>query len=256
MTAHPLISDSPQMRVLVIQPDPQCPLDRLAPHFYDAGMRVRVVQPFKGEAIPEFVDEDALVILGGDMSSLDDATYSWLGDIRAIIVRASMRRVPTLGICLGAQLMAQAFGGLVSRGSHGLEAGVIRVTWQPAAVNDLLMEGLPNPLLVGSFHGDTIVKLPPGSEWLGSTDQYRHQAFRVGDRAWGVQFHPELSLDGFRRWLPLVDEGDVTGMQKARQGLMDFESYDATVDVHTQALLKRFIGLVGSEKVPRSLPFV
>ncbi|WP_284762084.1 type 1 glutamine amidotransferase [Arthrobacter sp. efr-133-R2A-63] len=232
------------IEVLVIQPDPHCPLDRFASWLSDEGITARVVQPFNHDTIPHKIEEDALVVLGGDMSSLDDHVYSWLADIRNLIVDASGNRKPTLGICLGAQLMAQAFGGTVTRGDQGLEAGVVRVDWQAAAAKDQLVGGLPRPFLAGSMHGDVIAQLPPSAVWLGMSDQYPHQVFRMGDMSWGVQFHPELSPDSYRQWLTLVDDNDPLALQRAGQGMSELEQQDETVTAHTEALARRFSGLV------------
>jgi GMP synthase (glutamine-hydrolysing) len=178
------------------------------------------------------------------MSSLDDHVYSWLSDIRCLITDAASQRKPTLGICLGAQLMAQAFGGNVTRGDQGLEAGVVRVSLRPEAAEDPLMAGLPDPFLVGAMHGDMIAQLPDSAVWLGMTTQYPHQAFRVGDASWGVQFHPELSPAVYRQWLSLVNGNDTISVERAGRGMKEFEKQDRTVVVHTESLARRFAELV------------
>ena len=233
-----------QLRALVIQPDAFCPLDRFGPWLREEGITLRVIQPYNGDILPESVQEDALVVLGGDMSSLDDHVYSWLSDIRRLITDAAGQQKPTLGICLGAQLMAQAFGGTVTRGDQGLEAGVVRVSLRPEAAEDPLMTGLPDPFLVGAMHGDIIAQLPDSAVWLGMTTQYPHQAFRVGDVSWGVQFHPELSPTGYRQWLSLVDGNDPLALERAVHGMKEFEKQDQTVAVHTENLARRFAELV------------
>lgn len=146
MTYEPDLSqDSGGLQALVIQPDPDCPIDRIGPWLHNEGITTRTIQPFRGELIPEVFQEDALVVLGGNMSSLDDHAYSWLSDIRRILADAASRAKPTLGICLGAQLMAQAFGGTVTKGDQGLEAGVAEVSLRAEAAEDQLMAGLPDP---------------------------------------------------------------------------------------------------------------
>lgn len=233
-------------RVLVIQPDPYCPMDRFGSRLNDDGIASRTIRPFDGDVIPETVEEDALVVLGGDMSSLDDHLYSWLADIRRLFAGAATRGKPSLGICLGGQLMTQAFGGTVARGDRGLEAGVVRVSWRPEAADDLLIGGMPDPFLVGSMHGDMIDKLPPSAIWLGMTELYPHQAFRVGGLSWGVQFHPELSRAGYRKWLSLVNADDTVAVERADRGMTDFEQYDDLVAAHTEVLAHRFTSLVRS----------
>ena len=245
MTFQPDLSrDAGALQALVIQPDPYCPIDRLGRWLHDEGITTRIVQPFNGDVIPERLQEDALVVLGGDMSSLDDHVYNWLAHVRSLMAAAASQRKPTLGICLGAQLMAQTFGGTVTRGDQGLEAGVVEVALRAEAGEDPLMAGLPAPFFAGAMHGDMIDQLPPSAVWLGMTAQYPHQAFRVGEMSWGVQFHPELSPAVYRRWLSLVDENDAVAMERAGLGLQAFEGQDRIVREHTEAMARRFAHLV------------
>jgi GMP synthase-like glutamine amidotransferase len=135
---------------------------------------------------------DALVVMGGAMGVPDaTTTHTWLNDDFALLRDAVGRGVPVLGVCLGAQLLAAACGGLVERGRTGPEAGVRRVHLTPAAEADPLLYGLPPIVEAVQWHWDEIVTLPPGSAHLAASPQYPHQAFRVGANAWGVQFHPE-----------------------------------------------------------------
>ncbi|WP_284976718.1 type 1 glutamine amidotransferase [Arthrobacter sp. efr-133-TYG-104] len=245
MTYEPDLSpDTEGLQALVIQPDPYCPIDRLGPWLHDEGITTRTIQPFKGEVIPDSIQQDALVVLGGDMSSLDDHVYPWLSDIRRVVADAASRRKPTLGICLGAQLMAQTFGGTVTKGDRGLEAGVAQISWRAEAAQDQLMAGLPDPFFAGAMHRDMISQLPASAVWLGVTAQYPYQAFRVGEMSWGVQFHPELSPAVYRQWLTLINQTDVVTKERADRGMKAFENQDRIVREHTEALARRFAYLV------------
>lgn len=194
-------------RILVVQPDPRAGLDRFGPWLRDAALTPRVVRPFLGEPVPRSAaSDDGLVVLGGSMSATDDAELPWLGDVKGLLRTAVAEEVPTLGICLGAQLLADALGGEVRRGEAGLESGVVEVAWCRAAADDDLLGQLPRPLLVGAMHEDAVVRLPEGAVLLGTGVTYPHQAFRIG-RAWGVQFHPEISPQTFRGWREVVAPG-------------------------------------------------
>ena len=140
--------------------------------------------------------------------------------------------------------MAQTFGGTVARGDQGLEAGVVEVALRPDAAEDPLMAGLPNPFFGGAMHGDMIDQLPPSAVWLGMTAQYPHQAFRVGEMSWGVQFHPEISPVVYRQWLSLVKENDTVAVERAGRGMKAFENQDQIVREHTEAMARRFAHLV------------
>lgn len=186
-------------RVLVVQHEDVCPLDRLGTWLGEAGVQVELCRPYAGDRVPDSVAQDGLIVLGGHMGAYDDDLAPWLPATRRLLARAAAAATPTLGICLGAQLLAVACGGLVEVGRAGIEAGVVDVGWRDEAVDDLLFgdEASARP----SMHLDAVVRLPRGAAWLGATAQYPHQAFRVGGRAWGVQFHPEVSLPIFTAWV-------------------------------------------------------
>ena len=210
-------------RVLVIQPDPIAPLDRFQPWFEAQDLTVDLVQPFDGEALPPRLEHEALLVLGGSMSALHDSEFPWLEDIRRLFRDAVEQRRPALGICLGAQLMAQAFGGTVAKGESGVEAGVVDVRLCPEARNDVLLALMPDPFPSGAMHADSITQLPSGATCLGSSGQYAHQAFRYGTCAWGVQFHPEVSLSTYNSWIDVIADEGPEALDRVRQGATQLE---------------------------------
>jgi GMP synthase (glutamine-hydrolysing) len=236
--------DSMRARLLVVQPDPQDPLDRFAGLLTDAGLAVRVVRPFAGETLPDSLEEDGLLVLGGRMSVVDDDEYPWLADIRRLLCHAADLPRPALGICLGGQLLAQTFGGTVTVGDCGLEAGIVRIGWRPEARADALFANLPAPFLAGALHDDMVKTLPEISAWLGYSDMYPHQAFRVGRCAWGVQFHPEVSLAGYREWVSARGGTDPVALRRMRRGAADFQQLDDDVVTGISVLARRFADLV------------
>ncbi len=185
-------------RVVVIQNVPHDPIGRLATWL--DGIELEIVRPYAGDAVPGRAP-DGLIVLGGSMSATDDHPTTWLPEVQRLLAGAVAGAVPTLGICLGAQLLAVACGGRVEQSAApGRESGVIDVTWRAAATDDLLVAGLPDPFPAPSWHVDAVSELPAGAIWLGESAMYPHQAFRVGECAWGLQFHPEVSLADYRNW--------------------------------------------------------
>jgi GMP synthase (glutamine-hydrolysing) len=142
-------------------------------------------------------EADLCVVLGGPIGVYETSTYPFLHEEIAALQRRMQARRPTLGVCLGAQLMAQAAGGRVYPG-HAKEIGWSSLT--------LTAQGQHTPLkhLQGAavlhWHGDTF-ELPPDAQRLASSELYANQALRIGPHALGLQFHPEVQAHTFERWL-------------------------------------------------------
>jgi GMP synthase-like glutamine amidotransferase len=190
------------VRLLVVQHETVAGLGRLRPHL-EAAAELDERRPDLADPLPETLDDhDGLVVLGGAVAAWEDERAPWLPATRALMVRAVDERVPLLGICLGAQLLAHATGGRVERGAAGIEAGVSTITPTADAAGDPLMAALPAQGYQGpQGHSDAVTALPPGAVLLATGEQYRHQAFRVGATAWGVQYHPEVTEADFTAWM-------------------------------------------------------
>ncbi|HEU4403417.1 MAG TPA: gamma-glutamyl-gamma-aminobutyrate hydrolase family protein [Candidatus Polarisedimenticolia bacterium] len=111
--------------------------------------------------------------------------------------------VPVLGVCFGCQILVQALGGRVVLNPEGWEIGAVEVRLSAACREDALFAGIPSPMPVLATHEDRIERLPPGAVPLAGNDGTPVQAFRVGERVWGVQFHPEATPAILRRLIRL-----------------------------------------------------
>lgn len=166
-----------------------------------AGVDLIVCRPWAGEPLPaDLTGFDALVVMGGPQQAYDDTSAPWLAATKALLGRAVREDLPVLGICLGAQLLAEATGGRVVPGAEGPEVGARLVAKRDAAGDDPIFGELPLAPVVVQWHWDAIVDLPPGALLLASSPRYAHQAFRVGARAYGLQFHIETPPDMVRAW--------------------------------------------------------
>jgi GMP synthase-like glutamine amidotransferase len=177
--------------VLVVQVSPSDPVGRLGEWLIAAGVEYDVVpqpRPLDGYG--------GLVVLGGPQSATDDD----VAPFRQLLRDAVSAEVPTLGICLGAQLLAVAHGGRVERNPEGPEVGAQLVAKRAAAATDPLFGALPITPDVIQWHFDAITTLPPGAVQLASSPLCEHQAFRLGRLAWGVQFHIETTPQMVREW--------------------------------------------------------
>ena len=211
---------APQGVITVIQHADDIPLDRFADWFGD-GVQARVVRPDLGEDVPASAAEvgDGLVVLGGERSAYDDDAWPWLPATRTLLASAARSGVPTLAICLGAQLLAVAGGGRVQVAAPpGVEAGAVQVRWRPEAATDAIVSGLvaasSGSTVLPTLHGDSVVELPAGAVWLGSSSMYPFQAFRWGS-AWGLQFHPEASPATVAHWARQTPGADAEAVESA-----------------------------------------
>ena len=189
-------------RVLVVVPSETDPPARLGEWLRDAGLDLDERHLGTGDTLPEGLDGfDGLVVLGGPQSALDDETTSpELGDVRRVLQRALDADLPTLAICLGAQLLADVGGGTVRPGVDGPEVGATLVAKRDAADADPVFGPLPLSPDVLQWHHDEISELPPGATLLAGNPFYAHQAFRVGRHVYGLQFHIEPTPEIVRQW--------------------------------------------------------
>jgi GMP synthase-like glutamine amidotransferase len=167
-----------------------------------AGVAVDLRRTYAGDEIPAtMLGYHGLVVMGGPMSAESDDGFPTRPAELGLITHAIDSGIPTLGVCLGAQLLALAGGAHVYVGVQGPEIGWAPVELSHNCQGDALFGGLPQKLTVLHWHGDTF-DLPTGAELLISNDMYANQAFRLGEMAWGVQFHLEVTgqaVEGFLR---------------------------------------------------------
>ncbi|MCZ4354409.1 type 1 glutamine amidotransferase [Roseovarius aestuarii] len=159
-----------------------------------------IVRLHRGEIIPDLALFDAMLVMGGPMDVWEEDTHPWLvAEKRAIANWVGTGR-PYLGVCLGHQLLVEAMGGRCRKMDRP-EVGVFPIQLSEAGLVAPIFTGLPNPLRVMQWHGVEADVLPADTTLLASNAACRAQAIRVGTRAWGVQFHPEIDEGLLSFWM-------------------------------------------------------
>jgi GMP synthase (glutamine-hydrolysing) len=190
-------------KLLVFQHVASEPLGHLDRLLRESGCRIRYVN-FGREptAQPDVRRYDGIVVLGGPMNVDQSATHAHLATEIAAIHEAVTAGKPVLGICLGGQLLAAAMGGTVQPNPVP-EIGWYRLHVRPQAHHDPLFRHFERtPRHVFQWHAYTF-EPPPGAVPLAWTRSCRQQAYRIGDHAWGMQFHLEADAALIQRWLHL-----------------------------------------------------
>lgn len=171
------------------------------------------------EPLPENCDPDLLIVLGGPVGVQDAKEYPFIhAELQLLQARLQQRR-PTLGICLGAQLMAQALGASVAANATR-EIGWQPVQLTPAGRESALRHLGSERTAVFHWHSDNF-ELPPSADLLASTPGCPNQAFRIGRNILGLQFHPEVSASGLQTWYvghhrALASQQDLSASQLRR----------------------------------------
>ena len=163
----------------------------------ERGLELARVEVDEGEPLPTRRDFDAIVAMGGPMSANDEDGLPWLAREKALIAESVRAGTPFWGVCLGVQLLASSLGARVYRGQLP-EVGVLPVELTDEALADPVFSALPRSFPTLQWHGDTF-DLPAGAVRLAGSPAYPNQAFRF-ERAYGVQFHLEVSPAMAREW--------------------------------------------------------
>jgi GMP synthase (glutamine-hydrolysing) len=187
-------------RLLVVEHEPACPPAHLGTWLGDAGAVLEVCRPWAGEEVPGLAGYDAFMILGGSMGANDDATHPWLSTVKDRVREAADAGVPTLGVCLGHQLIAVALGGTVEANPRGQQVGLYDVGWLPEARDDQLVSGLPPSMRGIQWNTDLVTALPDGAVALAETAEGELQIARFAPTVWGVQPHPEADEPVLQSW--------------------------------------------------------
>ncbi len=235
MTAH----------VLVVEHQASCPPHLVGRWLEEVGCTLSVCRPYAGDALPALTSYDGVLVMGGDMGAYDDDRAPWLAPLKASIRDAVAAGTPMLGICLGHQVIAVALGGKVAKNPRGQTVGLQPVGWSEDAAADEWAGGRTGEEMVMHWNNDIVSELPEGGVVLARTPGGEVQVARFGERAWGIQAHPEVDTDVVTGWAA-EDRDDLValGLDEAvvLAGIKDAE---AALETQWRPLVQRFAGIAG-----------
>ena len=159
----------------------------------------------QADGLPAEPEQFAGVVLTGSHSMVSERE-PWSEALVPWLQAAVQAGTPVLGICYGHQLLAHALGGEVTHHPDGVEIGTVTVERHAASASDPLLGALPERFAAQAVHWQSVRRLPANAVLLAGSAHEAHHAFRVGERAWGVQFHPEFSHEALRAYLDGLGE--------------------------------------------------
>lgn len=201
------MSDARTPRVLVIEHEWDVDLGLIAGRLDNAGVAADIVGPDREREIPAGLDGyDGLIVLGGKMDPVDDEGCPWLPHVRRLLQDAVRARLPTMGVCLGAQLLGMAVGGRARLIPTGPEVGLFQMRPTAAAESDPLLRHLgADGRRALAWHWWEVTDLPTAYldepiTVLAESDACPVHAFTVGESVWGIQFHLEALGPTAKAW--------------------------------------------------------
>lgn len=200
-------------------------------------------RPWDDNALPTTDAADALIVFGGEQAATDDHTHPYLPRLADLMAAYTATGKPVLGICLGSQLLARAFGAENHLGTAP-EFGWLDVTLTDAGRADPVLSQVPDTFPIFQWHSDTF-SLPQGAIHLAHSATARHQAFRIGRATYGTQFHFEASRPVVRDWsqtFPDLTERMSPGWSQAHPDLELTRGAEA--DAHGLALARAWVALI------------
>jgi len=231
-------------RVLVVQHEDDCPPALLGRWLVEDGVDLDVRRPYAGDELPaDLAEHDGLLVLGGPMDADQDADFAWLAPTRALIRDGVASGRPTLGVCLGHQLVALALGGRVERNPAGRQLGVLPVVWNDAAGDDPLFATLAGDRRCLHWNQDVVTELPDDAVLLATAPGGEVQAARFAPRAWGIQPHPEADASVARRWAD-TESPDASVLARGAVVAAEVAEVGAELESAWRGLATAFAGVV------------
>lgn len=202
----------------------------------ERGHNIQITKIYAGETPPPTNVWDWLIIMGGPMSVHDTSKYGWLENEKQYILKALQEGKTIIGICLGAQLIAEALGARVYQGKEK-EIGWFPIHWNINESNQRLLKAFPEQSPVFHWHGETF-ELPAGATRLASSPVCENQAFIYKSSVLGLQFHLEMQLENIKQLIKHCGEEivDAPYIQRAEEMQSEEASMESSKNMLFQLL--------------------
>ena len=158
--------------------------------FENKDKNIVIINAQENEKLPTLTKNDAVILTGSH--SMVTHEESWSLEVEKWLPKLIDEEVPLLAICYGHQLLAKSLGGVSGYHENGIEIGSVDINLEENAKNDEIFSKLQNSFKAHTIHSQTVIKLPKNATRLAFNNHDKNHAFRVGNCAWGVQFHPEF----------------------------------------------------------------
>jgi GMP synthase-like glutamine amidotransferase len=237
------------MRVLCVHQEPDSKLYSLEAPVHARGHALEVWPAYRGDPLPDVSAYGAVFALGGVVHPDQDDQHAWLEPERRLLRDLVQADVPTLAICLGGQLLAQALGARAHR-LDAVELGWVEIQRSREGRRDPLLGAFPDRFPAFEWHqyGFTV---PDGAISLAASPDAPEQAFRFAEHAWGLQFHIEASAETIDLWT-LQGLAEIESLGGSRDAILaDTARYAAEYAWQAEALSHRFLARAEERAAPR-----
>lgn len=205
--------NSPIKPVLIVQHAPHEHPAIIRRALETQGIATRCIHPYRGDQYPSVDQILGMVSMGGPMSANDESEHPWITQEIKLLRSCVEAGLPVLGVCLGGQMLARAMGSPVGRNAQA-EVGWFPIRPTSAGREDPIFGGAGNEPLVYHWHEDTF-ELPAGAVLLADSQACPRQAYRLGERIYGFQFHPEADHQLVHEWMAIEGvEEEILDAQK------------------------------------------
>ena len=217
------------MATLVFEHSHTAGCDRLGETLRDHGHRMNFVRLHQGDPVPSSLENvDAVITCGGPFNIQDNP--DWLEPQMDLLRQANALALPIVGICLGCQILAKALGGEVGELKRGMQLGWHDVKLNHIGREDPIYAGIAWNSMQAHWNRQGVTKLPDGARVLASSEKCPVEAWAMGLRTYGLQYHPEIYADTFSKWAADdpkgLEEVDISAEDLSRQTEMLFPTFE------------------------------